>query len=104
MEDFEEEDRRFQKFIEFGESTDNQMSLQDYIEMKNEGDNQLNMFIEGYRSGILVESFHTLDDMEKEAHIHLLEMIMIYVRKRLNNMEKYQEMKDIVEKLKLKKR
>lgn len=101
MEDFEEEDRKFQKFIELGESMDDQMSLQDYIEMKNEGDNQLNMFIEGYRSGILVESFHTLDNMEKEAHIHLLEMIMIYVRKRLNNMEKYQEMKDIVEKLKL---
>ena len=100
MEDFEEEDKKFQEFIDEDHSLGD-LTLQDYIEIKTEGDNQLNMFIEGYRSGILVESFHTLDDMEKEAHIHLLEMIMIYVRKRLNNMEKYQEMKDIVDRLKL---
>lgn len=97
---FEEEDERFERFIKMGESM-GEMSLNDYIEMRTEGDNQLNMFIEGYRSGILVESFHTLKDFEKMAHIHLLEMIMIYVRKRLNNMEKYQEIKNIVEKLKL---
>lgn len=69
-------------------------------EEQEESDNRINSFIEGYRSGDLIDDFVNLKMGDQLLHTHMLEMTMIMARKKLNNVDKYLEMSNIVDQLK----
>lgn len=102
--EFEEEDEKLERFKAFGmklnEDPDlEQMDLAEFLESQRRHDEQLNQFIEGYRSGESQVTFLTKNDLEQKTDIHLLEIAMIITRQK-GNMMNYYEMKKIVDRLK----
>jgi|SaaInl6LU_22_DNA_1037377.scaffolds.fasta_scaffold34136_2 hypothetical protein len=93
---FKEEDEKYQRFLDLGEALSSK-----HVNVGEIGNENINNFIEGYRSGELIEEFHKMKEFNRGFHIHMLEMVMITARKKLNNMDKYNEIKIIVEELKL---
>lgn len=102
--EFEEEDEKLERFKRLITDLDKdpdleQVGLAEFLEDQKRHDEQLNHFIESYRSGDSQVTFLTLDDLEQKTHIHLLEIAMIITRQK-GNMMNYYEMKKIVDRLK----
>lgn len=99
MNEFEEEDRKLERWKELGRKlNERELTLDEYLDWSQTSDEMLNMFIEGYRSGVSQHQFKNLDKGEQIVHLHLLEMAMIVTRHH-GNMDNYHEMKEIISKL-----
>ena len=100
MNEFEEEDRKLERWKDLNNKlNERELSLDEYLDYTQTSDEVLNMFIEGYRSGVSQHQFKDLDIGMQKVHIHLLEMAMIITRHR-GNMDNYYEMKEIITELK----
>ncbi len=96
MSKYKEEDEKYQRFLDLSDALSSK-----HVNVDEVGDENINNFIEGYRSGELIKEFHKKEEVNRRFDIHMLELVMIIARKKLNNMDKYNEIKIIVEELKL---
>ena len=96
MSKYKEEDEKYQRFLDLSDALSTK-----HVNVDEVGDENINNFIEGYRSGELIKEFHKKEEVNRRFDIHMLELVMIIARKKLNNMDKYKEIKIIVEELKL---
>lgn len=92
----EEEDEKYEDFKKIGE--EKTFTLTEYLQMQQRGDDMLQMFYEGYSSGILINQFKDLTLQEQIVHMEVLQMYMIISRKE-GDMEKYEELKEIIERI-----
>lgn len=97
MDEYEEEENKLNRFRDL--ATKQELTLTEYMESVQRGDEMVELFVGGYLSGVLVEQFYDMPESDKRVHLELLEVVMILSRKR-GNMEMYHQLKEIIEKLK----